>query len=272
MLELALVWMGAALALAAATWAAVRLATSEGASRRGPEIVLAAASAALIGFLVARACRWGTFPATDLAEALALFSLAVGGFLLFLARRDETAGLGAFVLPLGAASAVAAAVAATAGGPWTRDFDALFLGLHATSSLAAYAAFACGAAAGVAYLLQERALLTKRPGGLSRRLPSLSTLDDLGYRAMSLGFPLLTFGMVMGSVWASKAWGSYWFWEPKLAFALVLWIFGAAIFHIRTIEGYQGRRTAYLAIAAAVLAAFVFLGAEFLGGGRHAFL
>ena len=274
MYGLCLIGAGAALEVAASAWAMVRLAREKRSARRGPEVVLGAALAALAGFLVTRAADAGTFPATDLAESLALFALAVGAFHLALGRRDEGPGLAAFVLPVGAALAVGSAVVTATAGTAVRDleFDWLFLGLHATACFGAYAAFTCGAAAGVAYLMQERALLTKRPGGLSRRLPALSTLDGLGYRAVSLGFPLLTFGMATGSVWASRLWGGYWFWEPKLALALVLWLLGAAIFHLRTIERYQGRRTAYLAIAAAVMALFVFLGAGLFPGGRHAFL
>ncbi len=260
------------LEIAASTWAVVGLKRERRTSGRWPEVLLVAALAALVGFLVTRAVEAGTFPATDLAESLALLALAVGVFHLALTRREGGPGLAAFVLPVGAALAVGSAVVAATAAPEAREFGGVFLALHATACFAAYAAFACGAAAGVAYLVQERALLTKRPGALSRRLPALSTLDVLGYRAVSLGFPLLTFGMAMGSVWASRAWGDYWPWEPKLALALVLWILGAAIFHLRTIEHYQGRRTAYLAIAVAAMALVVFLGAGLFPGGRHAFL
>jgi cytochrome c-type biogenesis protein CcsB len=271
-LGLSLIGAGATFEVAASAWAMVGLARERRASGRGPAALLVAALAALVGFLVTRAVDAGTFPATDLAESLALLALAVGVVHLALTRREGGAGLAAFVLPLGAALTVGSAVIVATAAPTPRELDWLFLGLHATACFAAYAAFACGAAAGAAYLVQERALLTKRPGALSRRLPALSTLDGLGYRAVSLGFPLLTFGMVVGSVWASRAWQSYWPWEPKLALALALWVLGAAIFHLRTIERYQGRRTAYLAIAAAVMALVVFLGAGLLPGGRHAFL
>jgi cytochrome c-type biogenesis protein CcsB len=271
---LGLLFIGAAavLEVAASAWAAVALAGEKRASGRGPDVLLVAALAALGGFLVTRAVGAGTFPATDLAESLALLSLAVGAFHLAVTRREGGPGLAAFVLPLGAALAIGSAVVTATAEPEAREFNQVFLALHATACLAAYAAFACGAAAGVAYLVQERALLTKRTGALSRRLPALSTLDGLGYRAVSLGFPLLTFGMVMGSVWASHAWQSYWPWEPKLVLALVLWILGVVIFHLRAIKRYQGRRTAYLAIAVAVMAFVVLIGAELIPGGRHAFL
>ncbi len=272
MLETAFLYAGASLSLAAAVWAVLRLSRSDSARGRGPEVLLAAALATLLGFLVARGVSAGSFPAANLGESLALFSLAAGVCYLALAWRGENQSLGAFVLPAAAALAVASGVALEAREPHGREFHAVFLALHAIPSFAAYASFAFGSAAGVAYLIQERALRRKSLGRLSRRLPSLSALDRLGYRAVTLGFPLLTFGMVTGSVWAREAWGSYWFWEPKLTLALLLWLLCAAIFHLRTIEKYQGRRTALLAVASALMVLVVFLGASLFPGGRHAFL
>jgi cytochrome c-type biogenesis protein CcsB len=276
MLETALLHAGASLSLAAAVWAVVRLVRASSGRGRGPEAVFLAALFALLGFLVARGVRTGSFPATNLGESLALFSFAVGVCYLVLAGRGRPysngRSLGAFVLPAGAALAVASAITISALDPHPRTFNAVFLALHATSSFAAYAAFTFGSCAGIAYLIQERALRRKSLGELSRRLPSLSVLDRLGYRAVALGFPLLTFGMVTGSVWASRAWGSYWFWEPKLTLSLLLWLLCAAIFHLRTIEKYQGRRTALLTVASALMVLVVFLGAGLISGGRHVFL
>ncbi len=264
---------GAGLSLAAAAWAIWRLVRANGGRGRGPEVVLVAALIALLGFLVARGVTTGSFPATNLGESLALFSFAVGVYCLVLARTAESRSVAAFVLPISALLAVASAVSVLVVRPGSRkSVDTVFLALHAGSLFAAYAALAVGSAAGVAYLIQERALKRKRLGMLSRRLPSLSALDRLSYRSVALSFPLLTLGMASGSVWAQKAWGSYWFWEPKLTLSLLLWLLGAAIFHLRTIEKYQGRRTAVLAIALALMVVVVFLGASLFPGGRHVFL
>jgi cytochrome c-type biogenesis protein CcsB len=276
---------GAVLLLTAAAWAVVRLVRRSDSLDRWPEIVLAAALAALAAFLVTRGATAGTFPATDLAESLALFSILVAVcYLAFIgwapsadpsdgsAELAEARSLGAFVLPVAAALAIGSAVALSVRRPHGEEFHAVFLALHATSCFAAYAAFAFGSCAGVAYLVQERSLRLKKLGRISRRLPSLSALDAWSYRAVALGFPLLTFGIATGSVWAAREWGSYWLWEPKLTLALLLWLLGAAIFHLRTIQGYQGRRTAILAIASAVMVLIVFLGPSLIRGGMHAFL
>ena len=277
MLAVALLHAGAVLLLVAAAWAVVRLVRRSDSADRWPEIVVAAALAALVAFLVARGATAGSFPATDLSESLALFSILVAvcylAFIGWAPSADPSdRSLGAFVLPAAAALAVASAVALSVRPPHAKDFHAVFLALHAVSCFAAYAAFVFGSCAGVAYLVQERSLRLKKLGRLSQRLPSLSALDAWSYRAMALGFPLLTFGIATGSVWAAREWGSYWLWEPKLTLALLLWLLGAAIFHLRTIQGYQGRRTALLAIASAVMVLVVFLAPSLFPGGMHAFL
>ncbi len=271
-METALLCAGASLYLASAAWAVFRAARSDGARGRGPEAVLVVALVSLVGFMLARGVRTGSFPATDAGESLAFFSAAVGVCYLVLAPRSEARALAIFVLPAGAALSIASIITVLIARPQSRAFDGVFLALHVTSWFAAYAAFTFATAAAVAYLVQERALRKKKLGGLSRRLPSLSVLDRLNYRAVTLAFPLLTFGMVSGSVWAAKEWGSFWLWEPKLTLALLLWLLGAAIFHLRTIERYQGRRTALLTVASAVMIMVVFVGTDLLVGGRHAFL
>lgn len=272
MLESVLLFSGAGLGLVAAPWAVLRLVRSGDSRRRGPEEALVAALAALLGFLVARGVSSGCFPATNLGESLVLFSFTVGACYLALAWRQGNQTLGAFVLPAEAALAVAGAITVSIARPGTQTFHTAFLAVHAASFFAAYAAFAFGSGAGVAYLIQERALRSKKLTGLSERLPSLSVLDALTYRAVALGFPLLTLGMVTGSVWAAREWGIYWRWEPKLTLALLLWLLSAAIFHLRTVKRYQGRRTALLTIASALMVLVVFLGASLIPGGRHVFL
>ena len=204
-MEMALLCAGAALYTASAVWALVRLRRPGGAGSPGPEAVLAAALAVLVGFMVARGARTGSFPVTDAAESRGFFAAAGGAGPLAFAADPGSRALGAFLLPVGSALSIASLVAASLARPHSREFDGVFLALHAISWFAGYAAFAFGGASGVAYLIQERALRRKKLGGLSRRLPSLSVLDRLNYRAVTLGSPLLTFGMVTGSVWSARA-------------------------------------------------------------------
>jgi len=272
LLEVVFIYVGAGLSLAAAAWAVLRLGRTNSSQGRGPEAVLVLGLVSVVAFLVTREVKAEAFPAVGLCEALALFSVAVGVCYLALVGRAENIGLGAFVLPIGATLAAASAAMVPFGRAPAGELHNVLLALHVSSLFGAYGAFAFGSGAGIAYLLQERALRRKKLGTLSARLPSLSTLDTLSYHAVALGFPLLTFGIATGSFWAARTWGSYWFWEPKLTLALLLWLLGAAIFHLRTVEKYQGRRTALLTIASGLMVLIVFLVPSLFAGGHHGFL
>ena len=79
------------------------------------------------------------------------------------------------------------------------------------------------------------------------RLSLIDTLDNISYRIIGLGFPLLTIGIISGGVWANEAWGSYWSWDPKETWALITWLVFAAYLHARITKGWQGRKPAILA-------------------------
>jgi cytochrome c-type biogenesis protein CcsB len=108
--------------------------------------------------------------------------------------------------------------------------------------------------------------------GLSlQRLSLADTLDNLSYRIIGLGFPLLTIGIISGGVWANEAWGSYWSWDPKETWALITWLMFAAYLHTRITRGWQGRRPAYLAAAGFVVVWICYLGVNLLGKGLHSY-
>jgi ABC-type transport system involved in cytochrome c biogenesis permease subunit len=81
----------------------------------------------------------------------------------------------------------------------------------------------------------------------------------MGYKTVSLGFPALTLAIIVGSIWASTAWGSFWSWDPKETATLATWLFYAAYLHARFVAGWQGRRTAILGILGFVTVVVTFL-------------
>lgn len=125
--------------------------------------------------------------------------------------------------------------------------------------------------AGVLYLLQERLIKSKSFGRLSRMLPSLQVLDEVNYRALTVGFPLLTAGIITGSIWANCAWGSYWSWDPKETWSLITWLLYAALLHQRLTVGWRGRRAAVMAMVGFGAVLFTFLGVNLLIGGLHTY-
>ncbi|NJP11115.1 MAG: c-type cytochrome biogenesis protein CcsB [Leptolyngbyaceae cyanobacterium RU_5_1] len=104
-----------------------------------------------------------------------------------------------------------------------------------------------------------------------QRLTLADTLDNISYRIIGLGFPLLTIGIIAGAVWANEAWGSYWSWDPKETWALITWLVFAAYLHARITKGWQGRRPAILASAGFLVVWVCYLGVNLLGKGLHSY-
>ena len=104
-----------------------------------------------------------------------------------------------------------------------------------------------------------------------QRLSLADTLDNISYRIIGLGFPLLTIGIIAGGVWANEAWGSYWSWDPKETWALILWLVFAAYLHSRITKGWQGRKPAILAAVGFVVVWICYLGVNLLGKGLHSY-
>jgi len=104
-----------------------------------------------------------------------------------------------------------------------------------------------------------------------QRLSLADTLDNISYRIIGLGFPLLTIGIIAGAVWANEAWGSYWSWDPKETWALITWLVFAAYLHARITRGWQGRRPAILAASGFLVVWVCYLGVNLLGKGLHSY-
>lgn len=103
------------------------------------------------------------------------------------------------------------------------------------------------------------------------RLSLLESIDNLSYRTISFGFPLLTLGIIAGSVWANEAWGSYWSWDPKETWALITWLVFASYLHSRIVKSWQGEKPAMIAALGFILIWVCYLGVNFLGKGLHTY-
>ena len=117
----------------------------------------------------------------------------------------------------------------------------------------------------------EGTIPNKTKLGSSDSLSLLETLDNLSYRIIGLGFPLLTTGIIAGAVWANEAWGAYWSWDPKETWALITWLVFAAYLHARITKSWQGKRPAILASIGFVVVWICYLGVNFLGKGLHSY-
>lgn len=103
------------------------------------------------------------------------------------------------------------------------------------------------------------------------RMNLLESLDNLSYRIIGLGFPLLTVGIISGAVWANEAWGSYWSWDPKETWALITWLIFASYLHSRLTKSWSGKKPAILASIGFFIVWICYLGVNFLGQGLHSY-
>jgi cytochrome c-type biogenesis protein CcsB len=135
--------------------------------------------------------------------------------------------------------------------------------IHTPLIVLGYVAFFVAFSAAVLYLIQERELKLKRV--FHNRLPSLEICDDLAYRALAVGFPLMTLGILSGALWAQQqppVPGATWMADPKILIAFLTWFIYLLLIHYRLIAGWRGKKAAYLAIAGfvSVLVTFSFSG------------
>jgi cytochrome c-type biogenesis protein CcsB len=103
------------------------------------------------------------------------------------------------------------------------------------------------------------------------RIPSLETLDQLSYRLIAFVFPLWTFSVIAGAIWAESAWGRYWGWDPKETWAFITWVAYAAYLHARVTIGWRGRRAAWLCILAGSTFLFNYVYVNVWGTGKHTY-
>jgi cytochrome c-type biogenesis protein CcsB len=120
-------------------------------------------------------------------------------------------------------------------------------------------------------VLEAVTTLTENIALSPQRLSLADTLDNISYRIIGLGFPLLTIGIIAGAVWANEAWGSYWSWDPKETWALITWLVFAAYLHSRITKGWQGRKPAILAATGFFMVWICYLGVNILGKGLHSY-
>lgn len=143
--------------------------------------------------------------------------------------------------------------------------------LHIPLLMISYLGFASAFAVGIVYLWQERQMKSKHPNAFTFRLPSLEGLDHLIAQCIVFSVPFLTFGVLLGMLWAYQAWGRFWGWDPKETWALITWLVYIAYLYARYGIGWRGRKTAYLSLAGFALVMFTYVGVNYFSP-LHGFL
>ena len=143
-----------------------------------------------------------------------------------------------------------------------------WLGFHVSTAIIAYGAFGVSCVLGIIFLLRDK---MKESGFLDQHIPSREKLDMLSYRSVALGLLFLTFTIITGAIWAERAWGSYWSWDPKETWSLVTWLVYATYLHLRIRRGWQGKSAAIFAVAGFVCVIFTYIGVNTLLPGVHSY-
>ena len=271
----AILWMGTLFVLSTLFYWIGLVARSDFGSSVGSLLCWAGVVLGLTGMLV----RWyesyligadvGHIPVSNLYEVFILFSLIPAMFYLYYEQHYATRQLGAFVMLV-----ISAAVVFLLWYTVTRDaadiqplvpaLQSWWMKIHVPANFIGYGTFALSAMVAAAYLL-------KSSGYLVDRLPSLEVLDDVMYKAISVGFAFFTVATILGALWAAEAWGGYWSWDPKETWALIVWLNYAAWLHMRLMTGLRGRVAAWWALVGLLVTTFAFLGVNMFLSGLHSY-
>ncbi|MBM5788237.1 MAG: c-type cytochrome biogenesis protein CcsB [Vulcanococcus sp.] len=261
-------------------------------------LLVAAANLALTAQLVLRWWQSGHFPISNLYESLCFLAWASTLTQLLVERSYPSPVVAAAATPMALGGVAFASFALPdqlqQAAPLVPALRSSWLVMHVSVIMVSYAALLVGSLLSLAVLVTDRgqqlelrsssigsggfrqAELAGVAGGAGFNFSSGSLslseqLDSLSYRTITVGFLLLSVGIVSGAVWANEAWGSWWSWDPKETWALICWLVYAAYLHTRLSRGWQGRRPALVAVAGFVVICVCYIGVNLLGIGLHSY-
>jgi len=226
----------------------------------------------LFAGLVARGLSASRFPLANMYE----FSIT-GAFIFVTAylialRKHDLRWLGlvvslAALLTLGTATTLLYVESA----PLVPALKSPWLLIHVLAAIISGGIFLLANSIAGAYLILEKIERGKGRGPWASRLPSLDTLDQLTYRLIALVFPIWTFSIIAGAIWAEAAWGRYWGWDPKETWAFITWVAYAAYLHARVTAGWKGKKAAWLCLIAGSTFLFNYVYVNIWGTGKHTY-
>ena len=231
-----------------------------GRQTRGP-LIRAAIGLTFLGVavhlagVITRSIAVDRVPWGDMYEFVITLTCVTVLFFIAVMLRYKAWHLGLFVTgAVMVALGLAQTVIYTPAGPLVPALKSYWLAIHVAAMTLSTGIFFVAAVLGVVYLFAERytrlAAAGRRPAdhGIFRRLPGPEALDRLTYRTVVFGFPVWTFGIIAGAIWADQAWGRYWGWDPVETWAFITWVVYACFLHARATAGWRGKRAAWIQI------------------------
>ena len=226
----------------------------------------------LLSGVIARGVSAGRVPWGNMYEFSITGALAFSGAYLVALRKYDLRWLGLFVsiavlLTLGTAVAVLYRPSA----PLVPALKSTWLVIHVSAAIISGGVFLLANAVAATYLYLDSMESKGERSPWAQRLPSLEYLDQLSYRLVAFVFPLWTFAVIAGAIWAESAWGRYWGWDPKETWAFITWVAYAAYLHARVTVGWRGRRAAWLCLFAGSTFLFNYVYINVWGTGKHTY-
>ncbi len=244
------------------------------------KVATAVMAAGVLIETVAFGMRWyesyqlgiGRAPLTNLYESLVFFAWTIALIYLILERKFKLRTIGAFVAPFPFIIMAYASLNPNEIQPLVPALQSNWLISHVVTCFVGYAAFAVSFGVSILYLFKFKTEQPAKSGGtVLGFLPPAAALDEIGYKTIAIGFPLLTIGIVTGAFWANVAWGTYWSWDPKETWSLIVWLIYAAYLHARVTRGWRGTRAAVLSIVGFLATIFCYLGVNLILSGLHSY-
>jgi len=213
------------------------------------------------GALVLRTVESGHAPFTNMYESLSFLAWATALAFVLINLRFSIPKIGPYLMLITVALMALASspLMPKEAAPLVPALQSYWLWLHVSVTLLGEAFFA------VAFITSLMYLSARDPEKKDK-------MDSVSYRAVAVGFPLFTLGgLVFGMVWAQKAWGRYWSWDPKEVWSLITWFVFALYLHTRIVMGWKGKRSAWIAILGFLAALFTYFGVNYLLSGLHSY-
>jgi cytochrome c-type biogenesis protein CcsB len=211
--------------------------------------------------LIVRTVESGHAPFTNMYESLSFFAWATVLAFVLIDRKFRIPKIGPYLMliAVGLVALASSPLMPKEATPLVPALQSYWLWLHVSVTLLGEAFFA------VAFITSIMYLAAKTP-------EKQAEMDSVSYRCVAVGFPLFTLGgLVFGMVWAYKAWGTYWSWDPKEVWSLITWFVFALYLHTRIVMGWKGKRSAVIAILGFLAALFTYFGVNYLLSGLHSY-
>ncbi|MTB13552.1 MAG: c-type cytochrome biogenesis protein CcsB [Actinobacteria bacterium] len=222
--------------------------------------------------VIARGISAHRVPWGNMYEFSTTGSVAVTGMFLLLLRRHSLRWLTlvvTFAVLMTLGTAITLLYVPTA--PLVPALKSTWLVIHVSAAVISGGVFLLANAVAGAYLYLDRVESRGPRPSWALKIPSLEALDRLCYRLVAFVFPLWTFAVIAGAIWAESAWGRYWGWDPKETWAFITWVAYAAYLHARATVGWKGRRAAWLCLLAGSSFLFNYVYVNVWGSGKHTY-